>query len=223
MPGPTGGTKRDGRKDRAQRDGSLVSEIRTQILDDVVRGVLAPGSLIKLAMLAERYQVSKTPVREALGQLQHDGIVESLPYKGYLVRQVDISEFNDIYLMRELLEGKAAELAAVRMTEAEVDELKGLRAPENTSGMSLDYDVYAHRFHGLLARASGSRRLIEMIEATYTDVRRLQYSGIGRPVAEASNREHDAIVEAIERRDPDAAARAMVAHIRGLKARALQG
>jgi DNA-binding GntR family transcriptional regulator len=214
--------RRDGRKDRAQRDGSLVSEVRVHILDDIVRGVLAPGSVIKLAALADRYEVSKTPVREALGQLQHDGLIESLPYKGYLVRPVDISEFNDIYLARELLEGKAAELAAVHMTAAELDELENLRAPDSTGGMGLDYDVCAHRFHGLLARASRSRRLIEMIETTYTDVRRLQQSGIGRPVAEASNREHDAVVEALRRRDPEAAAQAMVAHIRGLKTRALR-
>jgi DNA-binding GntR family transcriptional regulator len=213
--------KRDGRKDRALRNGPLVAEIHDQILDDIVRGVLASGSMIHLAELAQRYEVSKTPVREALGQLQRDGVVESLPYKGYLVRPVDVTEFNDIYLMRELLEGKAAELAARHMDEAELTELEGLRAPLGTSGMSLDYDEYAHRFHHLIARASRSRRLAEMIEITYTDVRRLQYSGIGRPVAEASNREHDTIVRALRDRDPERAAQAMVEHIRGLKARAL--
>ena len=214
--------KRDGRKDRALRNGPLVAEVHDQILDDIVRGVLAPGSMIHLAELAQRYEVSKTPVREALGQLQRDGVVESLPYKGYLVRPVDITEFNDIYLLRQLLEGKAAELAALNMDEAELAELEALRAPSGTSGMSLDYDEYAHRFHGLIARASRSRRLAEMIETTYTDVRRLQYSGIGRPVAEASNREHDGIVSALRARDPERAARAMVEHIRGLRARALQ-
>jgi len=214
--------KRDGRKDRALRNGPLVAEVHEHILDDIVRGVLAPGSMIHLAELAQRYEVSKTPVREALGQLQHDGIVESLPYKGYLVRTVDVTEFNDIYLMRELLEGRAAELAARNIDDAELTELERLRAPLGTSGMSLDYDEYAHRFHGIIARASRSRRLAEMIEVTYTDVRRLQYSGIGRPVAEESNREHDAIVRALRERDPERAARAMVEHIRGLRARALQ-
>jgi DNA-binding GntR family transcriptional regulator len=213
--------KRDGRKDRAKRNGPLVGEVHVQILDDIVRGVLAPGSMIHLAQLAERYEVSKTPVREALGQLQRDGIVESLPYKGYLVRPVDIKEFNDIYLMRELLEGKAAELAAGHIEEAELAEMASLRAPVGTSGMSLDYDEYAHRFHGIIAHASRSRRLAEMIEITYTDVRRLQYSGIGHPMAEVSNREHDAIVSALRERDPERARRAMVEHIRGLKARAL--
>jgi len=214
--------KRDGRKDRALRNGPLVDEIHDQILDDIVRGVLASGSMVHLAELAQRYEVSKTPVREALGQLQRDGIVESLPYKGYLVRAVDLAEFNDIYLMRELLEGKAAELAARHMDAAELAELESLRAPDGTSGMSLDYDEYAHRFHGLIGRASRSRRLAEMIEITYTDVRRLQYSGLGHPVAEASNREHDAIVGALRDRDPERAARAMVEHIRGLRTRALQ-
>jgi GntR family transcriptional regulator, rspAB operon transcriptional repressor len=212
----------DGRKDRTRRNGSLAAQIRDHILDDVVRGVLAPGSMIQLAALAERYQVSKTPVREALGLLQRDQVVESLPYKGYLVRPVDLTELNDIYLMRELLEAKAAELAATTMTEEELAELTSLEAPAGTSGMSLDYDGYAHRFHGLIARASRSRRLADMIDTTYTDVRRLQYSGVGRPVAEASNREHDAIVEALRARDPLRAGQAMAAHIRGLRARALE-
>jgi DNA-binding GntR family transcriptional regulator len=213
--------KRDGRRDRSQRNGSLVNEIRTQIMDEIVRGALAPGSMIQLGKLADRYEVSKTPVREALGQLQRDGIVESLPYKGYFVRPVDVGELNDIDLMRELLEAKAAELAALHMTHDELAELRALQAPRGTSGMSLDYDEYAHRFHGLIAHASRSRRLAEMIEATYTDVRRLQYSGIGQPVAEDSTREHDEIVTALSQHDAQAAAQAMVAHIRALKARAL--
>jgi DNA-binding GntR family transcriptional regulator len=214
--------KRDGRKDRALRNGTLVADVHVRILDEIVRGGLAPGSMIHLAELAARYEVSKTPVREALGQLQRDGVVEALPYKGYLVRPVDVTEFNDIYLMRELLEGKAAQLAARHIDDAELAELESLRAPLGTSGMSLEYDEYAHRFHSLIARASRSRRLAEMIELTYTDVRRLQYSGIGRPVAEASNLEHEALVSALRERDPEGAEQAMVAHVRGLKARALR-
>src|SRR2546430_17368702 len=112
--------KRDGRKDRALRNGPLVADIHVQILDDIVRGVLAPGSMIHLAELAQRYEVSQTPVREALGQLQRDGVVESLPYKGYLVRPVDINAFNDIYLLRQLLVVEAAELAAPNMAHPEL-------------------------------------------------------------------------------------------------------
>ncbi|MGH7777494.1 MAG: GntR family transcriptional regulator [Candidatus Dormibacterales bacterium] len=213
--------RRDGRKERGERNGTLVNQVRDRILDDIVQGHLAAGTVIQLRLLADRYEVSKTPVREALSQLQREGLVESLPYKGYIVRAIDFSEFNEIFYLRQMVEGAAAELAAERMGAQELAALQALQPPADTSGMSLDYDHYAHAFHGLIARASGSRRLLDMFEKLYTDVRRLQYSGVGHPSARESSLEHERILEAMRRRDPAAAREAMVQHVENIKVRAL--
>ena len=213
--------RRDGRKERGERNGTLVNQVRERILDDIVQGHLVAGAVIQLRMLADRYEVSKTPVREALSQLQREGLVESLPYKGYIVRAIDLSEFNEIFYLRQMVEGAAAELAAERIGAEDLAELEGLEPPSDTAGMSLDYDHYAHLFHGLIARASGSRRLVDMFEKLYTDVRRLQYSGVGHPSAKESSLEHEQIMEAIRSHDPAAAREAMVRHVENIKARAL--
>jgi acetamidase/formamidase/DNA-binding GntR family transcriptional regulator len=213
--------KRDGRKERGDRTHTLVSYVRERILDDIVQGRLASGEVFQLRTLADRYEVSKTPVREALSQLHRQGLVDSLPYKGYLVRPMDLSEFNEIFFLRELMEGVAAELAAKSMTDDDLDTLADMRPPTDTVGMSLAYDEYAHHFHALIARSTGSERLYDMFEMLYTDVRRLQYSGLGHPSAQHSSWEHQEIVTALRRRDPAAARSAMIRHVRNIKARAL--
>ena len=71
--------KRDGRKERGERSGTLVSYVRDRILDDIVQGRIASGDVIQLRTLADRYEVSKTPVREALSQLQREGLGRQLP------------------------------------------------------------------------------------------------------------------------------------------------
>ena len=213
--------RRDGRKERADRTDTLVDSVRELILDDIVQGRLGSGQVIQLRGLAERYEVSKTPVREALSQLQREGLVQSLPYKGYLVRPMDLSEFNEIFFLRRLLEGTAAELAAEHISDVDLLELTDLHPPSDTVGMSMAYDHYAHHFHGMIARASGNRRLIEMFEKLYTDVRRLQLSGMGNPSAQLSSAEHEEVLQALARHDPVAAREAMIRHVENIKLRAL--
>lgn len=215
------GVKRDGRRDRHERQGSLVEYVRERFLDDIVRARVEPGSLIQLSLLAEQYGVSKTPVREALTLLRQEGLVEVVPYKGYYVRPIDVREFNDIFYMRELLEGAAAELASEHITEDQLRELERLRAPQ-VNAMTLEYDRYAHNYHSVIARASNNAKLLEFFELAYNDVRRLQYSGIGRPEPMLIAEEHEVITAALRRRDSSAAGHAMRIHIRNIRQRALE-
>jgi DNA-binding GntR family transcriptional regulator len=213
--------KRDGRKDRHERQGSLVEFVRERFLDDIIQGRFAQGRVIHLAALADRYGISKTPVREALALLRQEGLVEVAPYKGYYVRPLDLREFNDIFAMRELLEVAAAELAATHITNEQLRELERLRAPD-VSTMTLEYDRYAHRFHSLIAQASRNTKLAEFFELCYNNVRRLQYAGIGRPQPRIIAQEHDEILDALRRRDAPAAAAAMRTHIQNIRRRALE-
>jgi DNA-binding GntR family transcriptional regulator len=215
-------TKRDGRKrSHLQAQPSLAEEARDYILEDIIQCRLRPGEMIQLSPLADKYGMSKTPIREALTLLQREGLIESIPYKGYLVRPIDLDEVHEIYFMRQLLEGAAAELAAQRITEEEIEQLTNLRAPQ-TMVMTLEYDNYCRTFHLIIAKASRLSRLAETVMRTYNDMRRLQYAGIGRPRPEAITAEHEEILAALETRDPKRARKAMVEHISNIRQRALE-
>ena len=212
----------DGRTNRAGRDGSLVDEIRGHLLEDLVRCTLRPGQMIQLSRLAEDYGTSRTPVREALTQLERQGLVQAVPYKGYLVRPIDLADVHDVFFMRRLIEGAGAELAAKSISPAAIVKLRRMKAP-NVTTMTIDYDRYAQGFHRTVATASGSPRLVETFDNLYNNVRRLMYAGIGDPRPDLISREHATIVDALASRDPAAARASMEQHITRIQQRAVGG
>ena len=214
--------KRDGRRrSHSAEERSLAQEARDLILEDIVQCRLRPGEMVQLASLSDKYEMSKTPVREALTMLQDDGLVEAIPYRGYLIRPIDISEVNEIYYMRRLLEGAACELAAKNITDEDLEQLSRLTAPD-TMVMTLEYDDYARTFHAVIAHASHIGRLEDFILRIYNDMRRLQYAGIGRPRPGAITHEHEEILDALRARDPELARRLMEEHIDNIRRRALE-
>lgn len=215
------GSRVDGRTDRALRQESLLESVRRRILEDIIQGVLSPGSMMRLQDLAAKYGVSRTPVREALNLLAAEGLVTPIAYKGYVVRSIEPQDVYDTYFMRRVLEGAAAELAADQMSERELRQLRALKAPD-VSRMTLSYDEYAHDFHHIIVVAAGIPRLTSSFEAVYNDVRRLQYAGIGNPRPDLIGHEHDLIAEALSDRDPAAARRLMEEHLDAVRTRALE-
>lgn len=219
--GAEGRVREDGRKTRSSRDTTLVERVRTKILEDIIQGRMEPGSVIQLASLADRYNVSRTPVREALSILERQGLVQAIAYKGYLVRTIEPADVNDVFSMRRLLEGAGAERATALISDAQLARLRELHPPM-TERMTLAYDDYSHDFHSTIVTAVGSPRLTSAFESVYNDVRRLQYSGIGTPRPDLIYREHAEILDALEARDPQRARKLMEDHIDQIRARALE-
>ena len=153
-------------------------------------------------------------------RLQDEGLVEALPYRGYMVSEIDLGEINEIYYMRHLIEGAMSELAATHITEEELKTLTRLSAPE-TVVMNLEYDTYARSFHSTIAKASRNTRLEDAFKRTYNDMRRLQYAGIGRPRPDEITHEHEAILDALRSHDADKARQLMEDHIDSIRNRAL--
>ncbi|HVM13481.1 MAG TPA: GntR family transcriptional regulator [Egibacteraceae bacterium] len=207
------------RKNPSTPPGALADEARARMLEDIIQCRIRPGEMVQLSDLARRYEMSKTPVREALTLLERDGLVEPIPYKGYRIPPIDEADIEDIFFMRELLEGAAVEAAAGRITEEDLQRLEALEAPD-TPVMTLHYDDYARTFHTIIAHASGMQRLARQVVDTYTDVRRLQYAGVGRPRPKVITQEHEEIVKALRARDGELAKKAMVEHIRNIRLRA---
>lgn len=213
--------KEDGRKTRSSRDTTLVEHVRTKILEDIIQGRMEPGSVIQLASLAEQYNVSRTPVREALSILERQGLVHAIAYKGYLVHTIDPGDVNDVFFMRRLLEGAGVERATPLISDEQLARMRELHPPLSEH-MTLAYDDYSHDFHRTIITAVGSQRLTAAFESVYNDVRRLQYAGIGSPRPDLIYREHMEILDALEARDQQRARKVMEDHIDQIRARALE-
>jgi DNA-binding GntR family transcriptional regulator len=168
--------------------------------------------MVQLSALADRYGVSRTPVREAMSLLERDGLVVSVPQKGFLLRSVQPGEVQDIHIVRHAVEGAAAEMAASRVSEAAVERLSAA----STASAGIDH---CYGFHQSVVQASGSPRLLQIFEQIYADVRRLAFAGLSTCPREAVRTEHAAVLRALVVGDADRARTEMHAHLTAVRAR----
>lgn len=187
-------------------------ETRGRILD----GRYRPGAPLSELRLAEMYGMSRTPVREALSRLQQEGWVERIPSRGYFVARVTLRSIQDSFEVRRLLEGAAAAAAARVATAGEIDELdRQVTAEADLNPASLPATATANRsFHQSIAAASHNQLAAELIAHCMATMDRVLALGVSAlPLLRGTNAEHRAIVEAIRRRDADAARQAMQDHL----------
>ena len=201
---------------RIQRTRNL--PLRDQVVailrDAILTCRLEPGAVLNERELAEQLGVSKTPVREALSLLNHEGLVQILPRQAYVVTPITIRDVHESFDLRVILEGAAAELAAARITDAELAALDAVVAGEADSeavAETLDRNV---SFHSLIARASGNERLTALIERLLGEMPRL--ISVGYIMGE-----HEHVMSALRERNPVRARDAMRAHILTVKDKAL--
>jgi DNA-binding GntR family transcriptional regulator len=192
-------------------------ELRLQIADEIVRGALRPGSPLDETDIARRFNVSRTPVREALRQLAASGLVEARAHRGAVVAQPSIERLTGMFEAMAELEALCAGLAAERMTAADRHALEAvheeLRMLSYTGNPDRFHEVN-ERFHNAVYAGSHNDYIAEMTLATRVRVqpfRRAQFRNLGRLAK--SHAEHDRVVVAILRGDKTGAANAMRAHI----------
>ncbi|HEY7596411.1 MAG TPA: GntR family transcriptional regulator [Actinophytocola sp.] len=186
-----------------------------QRLKEAIRaGELIPGQQLVESVLAEWCEVSRTPIREALSKLQHDGLVERND-RGLVVRERSPEEVLDIYETRIALEGTAARMAAERRNSHDLILLRrAMGRLEVSSTDDVDAMVRANRqFHTAVWRASHNTSLIDLLERLDLHLVRYPASTLESPGRwERSNEQHHAIVDAIEARDSDGAEKCAVSH-----------
>jgi len=180
---------------------------------------LSAGERIDEQGLAGRLGVSRTPIREAIRRLEAEGLVTRAPRRGAFVVDFSPTVIDDLFSVREVLEGLAARLAATRALEAEITLLQevfrryadAVRARD--IGAILQEDV---RFHDLIAGASRNERLLATIRMFRDQLQLLRARSVavaGR--SEKSHQEMGRILDAVVRRAPAEAEEAMRLHIRG--------
>jgi len=198
---------------RLSLHGETVARLRVMITE----GELLPGSRIAERELCERFGISRTPLREALKVLASEGLVELLPHRGARVTQLSEVELRDAFEIVGTLEGLAGELACRRIDAAALAELEAVhqRMREHyRRGELAEYFACNQAIHEAINRAAGNAQLIEMYELVSNRVRRARFLANHSPErwAEAM-REHDAILDALRRRDGAACGALLRAHL----------
>ncbi len=192
--------------------------IRAEIENAIKDGSLLPGDSIDDAELSVQYQVSRTPIREALIQLQAQGMVTSLPRGGMIVAKMDLHQLLALWELLAELEGVAVRLACQRMTS---DELQTLLALHEASRQHAETDDVAGwqqsnlEFHDLIYRATRNpylRMELMRIRTRTGYYRRHAFGALGR--IRSSFEQHQVLVDAFRKGDSDAAVSAMLLHMR---------
>lgn len=209
-------TPRGGRR-KLVRTGTTVDQMVRAISDRIVTGGMHPGEKLDEASLAERYKVSRTPVREALSRLSAMGLVERRPNRGAIVAVVSRTHLASMFESMAELEAICARFCAERMTEQERRslEIEHRAAAELVAREAeADYELFNSDFHTRLYRGAHSPHMCELASQTrrrLAPFRRAQFRLDGR--LQKSWREHDRIVQSILARDAAAAGSAARDHL----------
>ena len=152
---------------------SLAEQALARMKQDIIRCYFRPGSVLKEGDLADRYGMSKTPIREALSLLRRDGFIEVLPRRGILVRSVELQDIQNTFLLRMQLEPEAAALAAARATKEQlkrIDDLCDALSHPDAGESPRDLMTLHRTLHEAIAEASGIRELVPMIRTLHEKV-----------------------------------------------------
>jgi DNA-binding GntR family transcriptional regulator len=191
--------------------------IRMEIESAIRAGGLVPGDAIDENELMQRYEVSRTPVREALLQLQAQELLQSLPRGGMVVARMNLTELLSMWELMAELEGVCARLACERMTAGDLEELGSVHLAAEASVEANDVDAWQghnRAFHEVLYKACGNAYLREEIlrmRARTGAYRRHAFAAIG--LIRKSWDQHGRILEQLRSRDSEQAWKLMVAHL----------
>jgi DNA-binding GntR family transcriptional regulator len=193
----------------------LSDAVASVLRDLIMAGQLHGGQFLRVDRLAQAFQVSATPVREALMSLKGEGFVQLAPRRGFVVLPLTEHDIRDLFLAQAQIAG---ELAARSTHSIQPDELEAVvRHQEELRAAAAAHDLEGieranHSFHKAINRAARSDKLAWLLSVSLRYVPRQTYPQIeGWP--QASVADHEAIVEAFRQRDPRKAEAAMTAHI----------
>ncbi|MGE0339889.1 MAG: GntR family transcriptional regulator [Xanthobacteraceae bacterium] len=192
-------------------------ELRMMLADEIVGGMRAPGTPLDEASIARQFEVSRTPVREAIRELASSGLVEIRPHRAAIVAQPAPRELIGMFESMAELEASCAAFAATRMTQAERTALDAIHEELRLlmhSGDIPRYQEHNQIFHSAIYGGAHNSYLAGLTVSTrkrLAPFRRAQFRNIGRLAK--SHEEHDRVVLAIQRGDGATAAAFMRAHV----------
>lgn len=190
----------------------------------IVTGEIRPGEILNEAQLAQKYNIGKTPTREALLLLTHERFLEAMPRLGYVVTRLTTQDLLEIYALRTLLETEAVGLAAERITPTEIRQLElnnereAQLAGQDPREVARQAYQINYEFHTGIARAAGNNRLAKLIGELIDDLERALY--FDPYIADPS--QHREIIDSLRNHDRQRAQEAMRAHLTDTRLRILK-
>ncbi|KAA2212564.1 GntR family transcriptional regulator [Teichococcus oryzae] len=185
---------------------SLHDELLAALRDFIVEGNLADGARIPERLLCERFQISRTPLREALKVLAAEGLIELLPNRGARVREMSDNDVRDLFDVMGGLEALAGRLACERISEAEIARIEQMHHEMYRFYLRRDMHGYFHAnqaIHQMIVTAAGNAVLSSTYASLSGRIRRVRYSANmakDRDRWGEAMREHEAILDALRRR-----------------------
>jgi DNA-binding GntR family transcriptional regulator len=188
---------------------SLRGRVFKKIRENILSGVYQENEELKEINIGQELGVSRTPVREALRQLELEGLVSIIPNKGAYVTGITSKDTHDIFIIRSYLEGLCARWACDIITESQIEELDEVLYLSEFHTRQVHHDQIVeldNKFHDLIYQASGSKMLNHVLSDFHHYVERIRKITLSSSArAKESNREHAAILDAIKKRDGDLA------------------
>lgn len=201
----------------AGTEKSLRGQVFDKIRSDILNGKYKRGEELVESSIGKELGISRTPVREAIRQLELEGLVQLVPNKGAFVTGISEKDVRDIYLIRARLEGLAARMAAKNITPELLDAMEETVVLSEYHAKKEHYEQVCEmdsKFHKLLYKASGSRILEHTLTDFHQYVQRVRMASIMKKRRmEKSNDEHDAILTAIREHDEEKAELVATRHI----------
>lgn len=199
---------------------SLHADIVSQLRDFIVEGHLAPGSRIPERELCEKFDISRTPLREALKVLAAEGLVELLPNRGARVRQFSEADIRNLFEVLSGLDFVAGRMACARITDDAIAAIEKLHLEMYTHYLRrelTDYFRINQKIHQAIVDAATNPVLSANFANLNSIVRRLRYSAnlVHRDRLGDAMREHEQIVDALKRRSADELGMLMFQHMQG--------
>lgn len=189
---------------------ALVADaLRTAIMQGEIRG----GYALRQEELAEQYGVSKIPVREALFQLQSEGLVDFPPGRGAVVSQLSAAEAGEIYIMRIALEQVALRTAIPNLKTSDFIKAESALKQIDAGPDPIDWGALNWEFHTTLYKPAGMPKLLETLKMWQTNVARYFFVYQKAVFREKSNQEHWALLESCQRGDIEGSCHLLADHL----------
>ncbi len=195
----------------------LHNELAERLRHLIIEGDLAPGEKLSERDLCSRFAVSRTPLREALKVLSAEGLVRLTPHRGAAVSKLTLEDLEEAFPIMGALEAVAGELACKHINDAEIAQLRTAHAKMITAYKAKDlggYFTLNERIHETILKAARNPTLAQMQRGLAGRVRRARYmANMSASRWAQAVREHEAILDALERRDGERLAMLLKTHL----------
>jgi DNA-binding GntR family transcriptional regulator len=194
---------------------SLVDKAYAMLREEIIHGDLRAGYPLMEQEIADRLNMSRTPVRVAIERLKHDGLVETIKRKGMLVKPLTATDVEQAYEVAEGLEGMLVKLTVLRASTAELEDLVNCVRAMVASAEAKDsqqWVVYDKQFHQKLLEFAQNPIIEASLARITTVIERVRFLHLSIGSAQSSSRDHLATVKAMAERDGEKARQLHQAH-----------